>query len=175
LPVLAALGGVFSQRFGDVNGAAGVQNRGPVQLRDERAVIRLLIVDDHVVVRRGLELLFATVPEIEVVGVAANGEQAVAQARQLVPDVVLMDLSMSGVDGVEATRQIAAAHPASRIVVLTAYGDQGRLQAALRAGAAGYLLKHADPESVIRAVRVASAGGRLPGRASSDRSEELGV
>jgi DNA-binding NarL/FixJ family response regulator len=129
------------------------------------AVIRLLIVDDHLVVRRGLEQLFGTVPDVEVVGVVAGGRQAVAEADRLVPDVVLMDLSMPQVDGVEATRQITAAHPSSRIVILTACREQKRIEAALRAGAAGYVLKYSDPEDVVRAVLCANARGVLPGRA----------
>jgi DNA-binding NarL/FixJ family response regulator len=124
-------------------------------------MIRLLIVDDHVVVRQGLEQLFATVPEVEVVGVAADGGQAVLQADRLAPDVVLMDVGMPKVDGVEATRQITAAHPGSRIVILTAYGDKDRIQAALQAGASGYLLKHSPPEDVVRAVQLVHAGGTV--------------
>jgi DNA-binding NarL/FixJ family response regulator len=135
-------------------------------------VIRLLIVDDHEVVRQGLEQLFATVPGIEVVGSAVDGGQAVALADQLVPDVVLMDIGMPRVDGIEATRQITAAHPASRVVILTAYGDQTRIRDAQRAGAAGYVLKHSPAEDVVRAVQAAYAGPNLPGscRAGSDEA-----
>jgi DNA-binding NarL/FixJ family response regulator len=118
-------------------------------------VIRLLIVDDHGVIRQGLEQLFATVPGIEVVGSAADGVQAVALADQLLPDVVLMDIGMPQVDGIEATRRITAAHPASRVVILTAYGDQTRIRDAQQAGAAGYLLKHSPAEDVVRAVQAA--------------------
>lgn len=124
-------------------------------------MIRLLIVDDHQIVRQGLELLFATVPGVEVVGVAADGRQAVLEADRLTPDVVLMDVGMPKIDGVEATRQITAAHPAARVVMLTAYGDQDRIQAALQAGAAGYLLKHSAPEDVVQAVRLVHAGGTV--------------
>ena len=88
------------------------------------SVIRLLIADDHGIVREGLQRLFATVPGVEVVGTAADGAEAVALADQTVPDVVLMDVGMPQVDGVEATRRITAAHPASRIVMLTAHGER---------------------------------------------------
>ena len=114
---------------------------------------RLLIVDDHAAVRQGLEQMFATVPGIEVVGVAADGRQAVSQADQLRPDVVLMDVEMPDVDGVEATRRIVATHPSSQVVILTASDDHCRIQDALRAGAASYVLKHCDPEQVVRAVQ----------------------
>ena len=100
-------------------------------------MIRLLIVDDHGIVREGLERLFATVPDVEVVGTAADGREAVALADLTVPDVVLMDVGMPQVDGVEATRRITAAHPAARIVMLTTHGHQAQVRAALRAGAAG--------------------------------------
>jgi len=113
---------------------------------------RLLIVDDHVVVREGLTQMFAAVSGIEVVGVAADGRQAVSQAGQLRPDVVLMDIEMPDVDGVEATRRITATHPAARVVILSA-SDDHRIQDALRAGAAGYVLKDGDPGQVVRAVQ----------------------
>ena len=116
---------------------------------------RLLIVDDHVAIRQGLKQMFATVPGIEVVGVAADGRQAVSKADQLKPDVVLMDIEMPNVDGVEATRRITATHPSSRVVILTASNDRRRIQNALRAGAAGYVLKHSEPDQVVRAVQEA--------------------
>jgi DNA-binding NarL/FixJ family response regulator len=116
-------------------------------------VTRLLIVDDHVAVRQGLKQMFATVPGIEVVGVAADGRQAVSQAAQLRPDVVLMDVEMPHVDGVEATRRITTTQPSSRVVILTATDDHRRIQDALRAGAAGYVLKHSEPDQVVRAVQ----------------------
>lgn len=130
-------------------------------------MIRLLIVDDHLVVRRGLEQLFATVPGVEVVGVAADGRQAVAEAGRLRPDVILMDVSMPGVDGVEATRQISEAHPAFRILILTVHGDEAGIWDALRAGAAGYLFKHSDPEDLVRAVLAAHAAGSLSGSSAT--------
>lgn len=121
------------------------------------SVIRLLVADDHGIVREGLERLFATVPEVSVVGSASNGREAVALASQTVPDVVLMDVGMPEIDGIEATRQIIAAHPACRIVMLTMADDEDRIEEALRAGAASYLLKDTPAEDVIRAVQAAHA------------------
>ena len=121
-------------------------------------MIRLLIVDDHAVVREGLRLLFATVPGIEVVGMAADGAVAVEQVRALAPDVVLMDLGMPEVDGVEATRRIVAQYPDVKIVVLTSYTDEDRMIAALDAGALGYVLKHSESDVVVRAVQAAYVG-----------------
>jgi len=124
-------------------------------------VIRLLIVDDHAVVREGLRLLFATVPDVEVVGMAADGAVAVEQARVLAPDVVLMDLGMPELDGIEATRRIVARDRDAKVVVLTSYSDEERMIAALRAGAIGYVLKHSDAAEVVRAVRAAYVGERV--------------
>ena len=121
-------------------------------------MIRLLIVDDHTIVREGLRLLFTTVSGVEVVGVAADGAAAVDQARVLAPDVVLMDLGMPALDGVEATRRIVARDPAVKVVVLTSYTDEGRMLAALQAGALGYVLKHSEAATVVRAVRAAYVG-----------------
>jgi DNA-binding NarL/FixJ family response regulator len=121
-------------------------------------MIRLLIVDDHAIVRQGLEQLFATTSDIEVIGTAADGQQAVAFARDQKPDVILMDLGMPTLDGVGATRQIVDSLPLVRVVVLTSYGDESRILDALNAGAHGYLLKHSDPDDVIEGVRVAYAG-----------------
>lgn len=122
-------------------------------------MIRVVIVDDHVVVRAGLAQLLATTDDIEVVGEAGDGSLALSTVTELMPDVVLMDLSMPGLDGVEATRQVKEAFPAVHVVVLTSFGDQSRIMAALEAGADGYLLKHADPEQIIAAMRSAVAGG----------------
>jgi DNA-binding NarL/FixJ family response regulator len=121
-------------------------------------VIRLLIADDHAVVRVGLEQLASTFDEIEVVGVAVGGEQAVGLCAECRPDVVLMDIEMPGVDGIEATRRIVAARPGTRIVVLTSFVDRGRILRALDAGAVGYLLKDAPPEDLERAIQAAARG-----------------
>ncbi len=122
-------------------------------------MISVMVVDDHAIVRHGLQQLFATTDDIDVVGAASDGEQAVALAASLAPSIVLMDLSMPGLDGVEATRRIVADRPGTTVVVLTSFGDQGRILDALDAGAVGYLLKHVDPEEILEAVRAAAAGG----------------
>ncbi|MDQ1463628.1 MAG: hypothetical protein QOC73_569 [Actinomycetota bacterium] len=122
-------------------------------------MIRVVIADDHAVVRRGLEDLLRAEPDIEVVGTAANGEQACAMVEEAQPDVVLMDLSMPVMDGIEATRRIGAVAPAAHVIVLTSFADRPRILAALDAGATGYLLKDADPIEVPAAIRTAMAGG----------------
>jgi DNA-binding NarL/FixJ family response regulator len=122
-------------------------------------VIRLLLAEDHPVVRVGLERLLANIEDIEVVGTASNGAEAVELCGGLRPDVVLMDLSMPVVGGVEATRRIAAAHDgAVSVVVLTSFSDREQVLAALDAGASGYLLKDADPDELIRGIRAAARG-----------------
>jgi DNA-binding NarL/FixJ family response regulator len=121
-------------------------------------MIRVLVVDDHAIVRQGLERLFATAPDMNLVGMAADGGEAVDLTRELKPDVVLMDLSMSTMDGAEATRRIVAEGSDVRIVVLTSFGEESRIVQALNAGAHGYLLKHIDPDDLLEAVRAASAG-----------------
>jgi len=120
--------------------------------------IRVLLVDDHAVVRKGLRALFEREPGIEVVGEAENGEQAVQAVERLRPDVILMDLEMPGIGGVEATRQISERHPSSKIVVLTSHAAEEDVFPALRAGALGYLLKHSAPDDVVRAIRQAHGG-----------------
>src|SRR4051794_53070 len=109
--------------------------------------------------RRGLEELLTASGEITVVGSAADGSQALAEVARTTPDVVLMDLSMPVLDGVEATKQITAAHPDVKVVVLTSFADHVKVIDAIEAGAAGYLLKDAEPDDVIAAVRAAHAGG----------------
>jgi len=121
-------------------------------------VIRILLVDDHQVVRAGLSRLLNAFDDIDVVGTAGNGEEAVAAAATCCPDVILMDLSMPLMDGVEATRRIRAADSAARIVVLTSFSDRDRIRAALDAGAVGYLLKDSEPDDVVRAVQAAARG-----------------
>lgn len=121
-------------------------------------MIRVLVVDDHAIVRQGLERLLATANDIELVGMAADGGEAVRLVAAHQPDVVLMDLSMAGMDGVEATRRIVADHDGVRVVVLTSFGEESRIVDALNAGAHGYLLKHIDPDDLLDAVRAAHAG-----------------
>jgi len=121
-------------------------------------MIRVAIVDDHAVVRRGLEQLLASEDDIEVVGNAGDGAGVVELVVGCGADVVLMDLSMPGVDGVEATRQLSEAAPDVHVVVLTSFVDRERVAAALAAGAAGYILKDSDPADVATAVRAAARG-----------------
>lgn len=115
--------------------------------------IRILIVDDHTVVRRGLRALLGTEPDMEIVGEAENGREAIDRAAQLEPDVVLMDLVMPEVSGVEATRRIVLQNKKTRVLVLTSFGGDDKLFPALKAGAQGYLLKDATPEELVRAIR----------------------
>ncbi len=121
-------------------------------------MIRVLLADDHQLVRSGLAALLAGSDDIEVVGTAANGQEAVQLARATGPDVVLMDLVMPVMDGVEGTRRLMAELPATQVVVLTSFSDQERILAALDAGAIGYLLKDVDPAELIAGVRAAARG-----------------
>jgi DNA-binding NarL/FixJ family response regulator len=121
-------------------------------------MIRVLLADDHQLVRSGLAALLTGSDDIEVVGTASNGMEAVELARDTSPDVVLMDLVMPGMDGVEATRRLVADQPQVQVVVLTSFSDQERILAALDAGAVGYLLKDVDPAELVRGVRAAARG-----------------
>jgi DNA-binding NarL/FixJ family response regulator len=121
-------------------------------------VIRVLLADDHGVVRDGLGRLIAALDDIELVGEAANGAEAVEQARRTEPDVVLMDLDMPVLDGIEATRQVLAERPDTAVIVLTAFSDRPRISGALEAGARGYLLKDVDAEGVAEGIRAAARG-----------------
>lgn len=121
-------------------------------------MIRVVIADDHGVVRAGLAQLLATFPDVELVGSASNGEEAVSLSAARGPDVVLMDLEMPVLDGIEATRRIRAAQPDVAVVVLTSFSDRERILSALDAGAAGYLLKDAEPDALARAIEAAARG-----------------
>lgn len=121
-------------------------------------MIRVLIADDHAVVRGGLEQLLATAGDIELVGTASNGAEAVALVSEVSPDVVLMDISMPVLDGIDATRRIVAADRDVSVIMLTSFSDDRRIKAALMAGASGYLLKHAGPDELLGAIRAAAAG-----------------
>lgn len=121
-------------------------------------MIRLLIVDDHSVVRRGLEALLGAFDDIEIVGTAADGNEAVQLAAERQPDIILMDLSMPNLDGFEATRQILAASPKIRIVALTSFSEQRKVFDAISSGAIGYLLKDSTPVELVEGVRAAFAG-----------------
>jgi DNA-binding NarL/FixJ family response regulator len=118
----------------------------------------VVLVDDHAVIRAGLEQLLAGTEDIEVVGAAANGAEALDVVRRLRPDVVLMDLQMPQVDGVAATRAIMSEKLGVDVLVLTSFSDSERIIAALDAGAVGYLLKDADPEDVLQGIRAVSRG-----------------
>ncbi len=120
--------------------------------------ITLLLVDDHAVVRSGLKMLLGTQPDVTVVGEAENGAEAVALARQLKPDVVVMDITLPDISGIEATRQIHASCPESAIVALTIHEDQHYFFEMLAAGACGYVPKRAAPEDLLTAIRAAHRG-----------------
>ena len=122
-------------------------------------MIRVLLVDDHALVRAGLSALLDATDDLTVVGEAADGEQAVELALNTTPDVVLMDLSMPGTDGVAATRLLLAALPETQVLVLTSFSDRDRVRDALAAGAIGYLLKDSTPQEVIAGVRAAAQNG----------------
>jgi len=123
--------------------------------------IRVLIADDQALIREGLALLLGQFGELEVVGVASDGESAVAMATELRPDVVLMDLVMPGMDGVDATRQIVTMLPRTQVVILSAYADDESIFAAISAGASGYLTKDSGAEQIRRAIATVQAGGAL--------------
>ncbi|MCW2746115.1 MAG: response regulator transcription factor [Mycobacterium sp.] len=122
-------------------------------------MIRVLVVDDHALVRRGLSDLLGAAADIELVGALDDGLRAEAGVREHRPDIVLMDLSMPGLDGIEATRRVLAAAPDTKVIILTSFSENARILAALEAGAVGYLLKDAEPDDVLRALRDAAAGG----------------
>jgi DNA-binding NarL/FixJ family response regulator len=121
-------------------------------------VIRVLLADDYAVVRAGLEELLRSTDGIEVVGAAADGDEAVRLAGERTPDVVLMDLVMPGVDGIEATRRLVAAKSEAAVVVLTSFSDRERILQALDAGAIGYVLKDAEPHELVAAIHAAARG-----------------
>ena len=114
--------------------------------------IRVLIVDDHTIVRKGIRALLTEIAGIEVVGEAADGQEAVSQANNLRPDVILMDLAMPKMDGIEATRQIKTSQPESRILVMTSFATDDKVLPAIKAGALGYLLKESAPEDLVQAI-----------------------
>jgi two-component system, NarL family, response regulator LiaR len=123
--------------------------------------IRVLIVDDHAVVREGLRTFLELQPGLDVVGEAGDGDEALPLAEDLKPDVILMDLVMPKLDGVGAMRELRQRVPGARVIVLTSFLDDDRLMPAIRAGAAGYLLKNVQPQELARAIRLADAGETL--------------
>jgi NarL family two-component system response regulator LiaR len=120
--------------------------------------IRVLVVDDHVVVRKGIHALLATEPDVEVVGEAENGREAVAEAERLQPDVILMDLVMPEMDGIEAIHRITTRQPEARILVLTSFAADDKVLPAIKAGALGYLLKDSGPEELVDAIHQVQRG-----------------
>jgi DNA-binding NarL/FixJ family response regulator len=133
------------------------------------AKIRVLVADDHPAFRAGLQLMLADAPDLEVVGLAENGDQAVELAEPLRPDVVVMDLRMPGLDGIGATRRLLELDPAVGVVVLTMFEDDDSVFAAMRAGARGYLLKGAEQDEILRAIRAVAAGEVLLGQSIARR------
>jgi DNA-binding NarL/FixJ family response regulator len=124
-------------------------------------MIRVLLVDDQELVRSGFAMLLNAQDDIEVVGEAPDGDSAIAEAARLEPDIVLMDVRMPGVDGIEATRRITAAQPSTRVLVLTTFDLDEYVHAAIQAGASGFLLKDAPAADLVRGVRVVAAGDSL--------------
>jgi DNA-binding NarL/FixJ family response regulator len=120
--------------------------------------VKVLIADDHVFYREGVRAFLSSSPDIEVVGEAGNGDEALAQSVKLEPDVILMDLKMPGTNGIEATRRIYETHPKIGVLVLTMFDDDDSVFAAMRAGARGYLLKDADKDEVVRAIVAVGRG-----------------
>ncbi len=135
----------------------GDKDRGGAMADDGRT-IRVLLVDDHQVVRRGLRTFLEVQEDIEVVGEASDGDEGIAAAEQLRPDVVLMDVKMPGTDGIEALRKLRELDNPARVLVVTSFTEQRTVVPALRAGAAGYVYKDVDPEALAGAIRSVHAG-----------------
>lgn len=121
--------------------------------------IRILIVDDHPLIRQGLKKVLELEEEISVVGEAANGEEALDLSRKLKPDVVLMDVNMPGMGGIEATARIRGDVPSTKVLILTIHDDDGYVMQTMRGGAAGYLLKDVEPRNLVDAIRIVHKGG----------------
>jgi len=121
----------------------------------------VLIADDHAVVRQGLKAFLSTQPDIDIVGEAVDGIEAVERVRELEPDIVLVDVVMPRLDGIEAIRQIRSLRPSTKVIVLTSFVDDEKVFPAVRAGAAGYLLKDVEPQELIEAIRRVHAGESL--------------
>lgn len=135
--------------------------------------IRVVVVDDHPVFREGFAALLGSIPDIEVLATAASGEEAVAAVEEHRPAVVVMDVQMPGMDGVEATRRVVADHPDTGVVVLTMSEEDATLLDAVRAGARGYLLKGAEPDEIVRAITTVAAGGVVFGAVLASRVVEF--
>ena len=131
--------------------------------------LRVVVVDDHPVVRTGLKAVLATTAGLEQVGEGSSGAEAVELAERLLPDVIVMDINMPGMDGIEATRQVVARSPSVAVLVLTMHDDDDTVFAAMRAGARGYLLKGSEQEEVTRAINAVAGGDAIFGPAIADR------
>src|SRR6202051_2464262 len=131
------------------------------------AATRALIVDDHPVVRKGLASFLGHEPDIEVVGMADSGEQALEMAAELHPDIVLMDLSMPGMGGIEATRRLVETEPGTRVMMLTSFGGNERMVEALKRGAGGYVVKDTAPADLLIALRSVASTGKAPDTTAS--------
>lgn len=127
------------------------------------ALTRIIIVDDHPMMRQGLRALVASVPDLEVVGEAGDGDAACREARLVRPDVVVMDLNLPGTNGIEATRAIVASVPQTKVLVLTMFEDNESVFAAMRAGASGYIVKGAGQGEILRAIRSVAGGEAIFG------------
>ena len=128
------------------------------ETQNENPIIRVLVVDDHAIIRKGMKAVLELVPDIELVGEAVNGKQAVRMEQELIPDVILMDLMMPEMDGIECIKQIKTQHPKARILVLTNFAGEDMIFPAIKAGAMGYHLKDSSPEALIEAIRQVSRG-----------------
>jgi len=135
---------------------------GDCRINEQQRPIRIVVADDHAIIRAGLARLLESAGDMEVVGSARDGREAVEVSAREQPDVVLMDLSMPRTNGVEATRMIAAAQPGTRVLILTAASRLDQIWEAMRAGAAGHLLKDAEPEALFATIRAAAAGDVVP-------------
>jgi len=136
-------------------------------VRSSESRVRVLIVDDHAIVRKGIRALLSEAGGFEVVGEAGNGQEAVLRAQESSPDVILMDLLMPGMDGIEATRQIASRQPQTRILVLTSFAADNKVFPAIKAGASGYLLKTSAGAELVTAVREVLKGKQYRARLSA--------
>ena len=129
-------------------------------MSERAAPLRILLADDHVIVRHGLKLLIDSQPDMTVISEASDGDTAVQRALQLKPDVIVMDISMPGMNGLAATRKLKQLQPGAAIVTLTRHGDDAYLQELLRAGVSGYVLKQSAPAELLQAIRAAAGGGQ---------------
>jgi DNA-binding NarL/FixJ family response regulator len=136
-------------------------------------IVKVLIADDQTLFRVGLARLLEEDPRVEIVGQAGDGAEAVKQAGSLKPDVVLMDLKMPNLDGIEATRQIVASHPGIRVLLLTTFEADNHVIQALKAGASGYILKDSKPDSIVSSLLAVMAGERVMASAVANRVLEM--